>query len=61
MDETLEIVGLVAAVIAGFLVTPALGFTVVAASCLWVAWRRARDRRLTAEKDERDRLERLAR
>ncbi len=52
MDEAIiEIVGLVAAVIAGFLITPALGFAGISAGCLWVSWNRARVKRRKAEAD----------
>jgi Flp pilus assembly protein TadB len=58
MDEVLEIVALVAGVVAGFLVAPAVGFAAIAAGCLWVSWRRARGKRLVLEAEMRRQLER---
>lgn len=55
-----EIAGLVALVVAGFLLALWLGFAVLGVSCLWVAGVAAREKRAVAEQAERRRLARVA-
>jgi hypothetical protein len=60
MSNVLEVVGLLALVVAGFLVALWLGFAVLGGSCLWVAGVAAREKRLATEAAERRRVARLA-
>ena len=49
MSDALEVVGLLAVVVAGFLVAVWLGFGVLGVACLWSSWSMARNRRQAAE------------
>lgn len=50
MDEALEIVGVVALVISGFLLAPWIGFGLVGVGCLLLSFVRTTRRRHAAEK-----------
>ena len=60
MSNVLEVVGLLALVVAAVLVAVWLGFAVFGGSCLFVAWRRARAVREVAEVEQARRLRRAA-
>jgi len=65
MTDVLDVVGLVALVVMGFLIAPFVGAGMVGASCLGLSWSVTRRRRKAAEaaliKAEADRLARLQR
>lgn len=42
MDAAIEVCGLASLVVAGFLASTIIGFTIVGAALLWIAWRRAK-------------------
>jgi hypothetical protein len=58
LTDVLDVVGLVALVVAGFLLSVWLGFAVFGVVCLWASWASTRRVRLKAEVEAR-RLERL--
>lgn len=60
MTAALEVVGLFALIVAGFLAWVPLGFVVLGASCLWVAWEQARRARRAAEAAEARKAARVA-
>jgi len=49
MSAVLDVVGLVALVVMGFLIAPWVGFGVFGAGCLWVSWSLTRRQRQAAE------------
>jgi hypothetical protein len=49
MSNVLDVVGLLALVIGGFLIAPWVGFGVFGSGCLWVSWAMTRRTRLEAE------------
>lgn len=57
MSDVLDVAGLLALVVAGFLIAVWLGFAVFGAGCLWVSWSAAKKARQVAEA-ERARHER---
>lgn len=61
MTDVLDVVGLVALTVAGFLLALWLGFMVVGGGCLWVSWSVTHKRRRAAEVAEQRRAARLAR
>jgi hypothetical protein len=61
MTDVLDICGLVALVVMGFLVALAVGFGVLGCACLWASWSITRERRRVAQVAEARRAAAAAR
>lgn len=61
MTDVLDVVGLLALIVAGFMVALWLGFCVVGGGCLWVSWSVTRKTRVAAELAEKRRLAAVSR